>query len=171
MSSLPRPVGSGRGSAGGRLAWLIGGLLGCANDADSGAEGSSSTGAGEPRTTMLVPVANSVCDDPKVVAVQARARRIGCEHEPCTVPADPPYLLGDQASCPITEPELELGVVVDESGEYQIDVLRDRTPEASQSQCYAESTQQSTVLVTSIDLDIRAVKMDLLALGHPCPDP
>ncbi|MBC8067351.1 MAG: hypothetical protein IAG13_03380 [Deltaproteobacteria bacterium] len=149
---------------------LAAALLGCPEDDPEGG-GSSSTGDASPHATVLVPVSSTVCDDPIAVSVQARARRIGCEHQPCTTPVDPPYVLGDLVSCPITAPSMDLGVVVDEPGEYQIDLVVDRAPEADTSECFAESTQQTSVLVTSIDIDIRAVKMDLLGLGVPCPEP
>jgi hypothetical protein len=143
-------------------------VLGCPEAAPEGE--SSSTGDASAHATLLVPVASTVCDDPIAVSAQARARRIGCEHQPCTAPVDPPHVLGDLVSCPITD-SMDLGVVVDEPGEYQVDLVVDRAPEADTSECFAESTQQTTVLVTSIDLDIRAVKMDLLGLGVACPEP
>lgn len=146
--------------------------IGCASDAPS--DESTSTGPGEPRATILVPVPNSVCDDPKVVSVQVRALQVGCEHPPpapCTMPANPEHVLGDQATCPITEPTATLGVVVTTPGDYQIDAVTDRTPDAPTSECYAASNQETSVLVTSIDIDVRSVKMDLVGLGQPCPDP
>lgn len=146
--------------------------IGCASDAPS--DESTSTGPGEPRATILVPVPNTVCDDPKVVGVQVRALQIGCEHPPpapCTMAADPEHVLGDEATCPITDPTVTLGVVVTTPGEYQIDAVTDRTPDAPTSECYAESNLQTSLLVTSIDIDVRAVKMDLVGLGMACPDP
>ncbi len=146
-------------------------VLGCPKDEPE--DGSSSTGEGEPRATVLVPVGGNFCDDPLVVGVQVRALRIGCEHpppSPCTLPAEPEHVLGDEASCPITE-TMELGVVVHEAGEYQIDVVADRTPDAPTTECFAESNQQTSMLVTSVDIDIRAVRTGLVGLGQPCPDP
>jgi hypothetical protein len=144
--------------------------IGCASDAPS--DDSTSTGPGEPHATILVPVPNSVCEDPKVVSVQVRALQIGCETPPpapCTMPADPEHVLGDQATCPITDPTVTLGVMVTTPGEYRIDAVTDRTPDAPTSECYA-TNQQTSVLVTTVDLDVRAVKMDLVGLGMACPD-
>ncbi|MBX7082676.1 MAG: hypothetical protein K1X88_25950 [Nannocystaceae bacterium] len=139
---------------------------------DEPAGSSSSTGPDEPHATLLAQVAGSVCDDPKVVAVQITAVQVGCEHpppSPCTLPADPPLLQGDMASCPITDPTVQLGLVVDRAAEYQVEVVADRSPEAATLECYAESMLQTSVRVTSVDLDVRASK-SLVAIGQPCPD-
>lgn len=138
---------------------------------DTGADSSSTAVDDEPHVTILAAVPNTVCDEVGVVAVQIEAVQVGCEHPPpapCTMPSDPPPVLGDMVSCPITDPEVTLGVRIDFAAEYQVSVVLDRTPDAAVSQCYAESSMRTSVLVTSIDLDVHAQKM-VTGLGSPCP--
>jgi hypothetical protein len=85
------------------------------------------------------------------------------------LPAEPPLLQGDMASCPITDPTVQLGVVVERAAEYAVEVVADRSPEAATLECYAESMLQTSVRVTSVDLDVRAAKT-LVPIGQPCPD-
>lgn len=131
----------------------------------------SSTGDTEPHVTLLAEVSNSVCDDVGVVGVQIQAVQVGCEHPPpapCTMPSNPPPELGDMVSCPITDNEVTLGVRIDFAAEYQASVVADRTPDDPSAECYAESSMRTSVLVTSIDLDVHAQKM-LIGLGSECP--
>jgi len=151
------------------LACLAGGCITTSDADDEG--GSSETGPGEPRATLLVRVPTTDCDVVGAVSVQVRARRIGCEQPtPCTVPANPPDILGDLATCPITEPERLLGVEIDEPGRYYVDTIIDRTPDEPQYECHGSAMMNPEVLVTSVDLEVR-VERELVALGMPCPDP
>ncbi|MBK6916052.1 MAG: hypothetical protein IPH07_01500 [Deltaproteobacteria bacterium] len=149
---------------------MLAGPAGCNEPAADGE--SSSTGPSEPHATLLAQVPNTVCDDPKVVSVQVTARQIGCERPapaPCTKPADPPLLTGDSATCPISDPTRALGVEVDFAAEFEVEVVADRSPEAATAECYAASVMARSVLVTGIDLDVRATK-ELVAVGQPCPE-
>jgi len=138
---------------------------------DSPADSGSSTGDDEPHVTLLAKVSNTVCDEVGVVGVQVQAVQVGCENPPpapCTMPSDPPPELGDMVSCPITDSTVTLGVRIDFAAEYQVSVVADRTPDDPSAECYAESSMRTSVLVTSIDLDVRAQKM-LIGLGSECP--
>jgi hypothetical protein len=131
----------------------------------------SSTGDDEPHATLLADVPNTVCDEVGVVGVQIQAVQVGCEHPPpapCTKPTDPPPQLGDMVSCPITDTNVTLGVEIDFAAEYQVSVVADRTPDDPSAECYAESTSETTVLVTSEDVDGGAQKL-LVGLGSACP--
>jgi hypothetical protein len=132
--------------------------------------GSSETGSAGPHATFLVHVPSAACDEVGVVSIQVRARRVGCEQPvPCTVPANPPDILGDTATCPITDPERLLAVEVDESGRYYVDTIADRTPDDPLYECHGLD-MEAEVLVTSVDLEVGAEK-ELVALGVECPDP
>jgi hypothetical protein len=143
-----------------------------AADTGSAADGSTSTGDTTPHTTLLATVPNSVCDAVGVVGVQIQAVQVGCEHPPpapCTMPSDPPPIEGDTISCPITDPTVTLGVRIEAAAEYQVEVISDRAPEAATRECFAESVMQTSVLVTSVDLDVGAEKT-LIGAGAPCPE-
>ncbi|MBL8944150.1 MAG: hypothetical protein JNK45_13420 [Myxococcales bacterium] len=143
--------------------------------ADTGAAADDSTGdTGDdtPHTTLLATVPNTLCDAVGVVGVQIQAVQVGCEHPPpapCTMPSDPPPIDGDTISCPITDPTVTLGVRIEAAAEYQVEVVLDRAPDAETRECFAESVMQTSVLVTSVDLDVGAEKM-LIGTGAPCPE-
>jgi hypothetical protein len=142
----------------------------CVTPASDDEGGSSETGPDTPHATLLVSVLPSACDDAKVVQVQVRARRVACaEPGPCTIPANPPAIEGDIATCPISD-ERVIAVVVDESGRYLVDTVSDRTPDDPVYECHAVSAMELDVLVTNVDLQIPA-QYELIALGMPCPDP
>jgi hypothetical protein len=144
--------------------------IGCKPIEEQDDGGSSETGPDAPHTTLLVNVLPSVCDDPVVVQVQVRARRVGCaEPGPCTLPATPREVLGDVATCPITEERL-LAVDIEDSGRYLVDTVADRTPDPPTYECYAVKAGDPDVLVTTIDLEAREERM-LVALGAECPEP
>ncbi len=153
-------------------------LFGCSEESDpiaggeeTGDEGSSSGGDDTPHAILLATVSNSICDSVGVVAVQLEAVQIGCERPapaPCTKPANPPPVIGDRVSCPITDPDVTLGVRIELAAEYSVEVVADRSPEAETRECFAESTMLSSVRVTSIDLDVAAQKM-LVGKGSACP--
>ena len=153
------------------------GPLGCASsDGQSqevDGESSSSTGVQDdvPHTVLLATVSNTLCDGVGVVGAQLQAVQVGCESPPpapCTMPADPPPILGDLLSCPITDPEVTLGVRIERAARYQVEVVADRAPEAPTSECFAETTMATSVLVTGDDLDAHATKM-LVGTGTACP--
>ena len=138
------------------------------DEEDSG--GSSETGPDTPHVTLLLDVPPSACDDAVVVEVQVRARRVGCaEAGPCTVPANPPEVLGDVATCPITDERL-LAIDIEESGRYLVDTVADRSPDAPAYECYAAKVGDPDVPITNIDLEAGQDRM-LVALGAPCPEP
>lgn len=151
-------------------------VLGACTPADEpggGEEGSSSGGDDSPHTVLLAPVSGSICDTVGVISVQVRATKVGCEHPPpapCTLPADPPPVEGDMVSCPITDGEVTLGVRVDQAAAYAVEVVADRTPDDPTTECFAESVMATSVLVTSVDLDVGSQKM-LVGTGAPCPAP
>jgi hypothetical protein len=145
-------------------------LHGCPATEEDDGGGSSETGPGEPRTTLIATVPSSACDEVGVVSIQIRALRYDCEFQPCTKPANPQHELGDMATCPITDPERLLGIDVDQSGYYYVDTAADRTPDDPTYECHGTTVMQPSVLVTSVDLENRA-EYSLVALGNPCPEP
>jgi hypothetical protein len=144
-----------------------------ATDTGSAAdESTGGTGDTTPHTTLLATVPNSVCDAVGVVGVQIQAVKVGCEQPPpapCTLPSEPTPIDGDTISCPITDPTVTLGVRIEAAAEYQVEVVTDRAPDAATRECFAESAMQTSVLVTSVDLDVAAQKM-LIGTGAPCPE-
>jgi hypothetical protein len=179
--SRARSLGNARGKR-----WCVAGLvvsmsaLACSEPKDddstdeSGAMDDSSGGSsGPPQTTLLVSVSNAICDTVGVTSVQVRARRVGCEHpppSPCTLPSIPTDQLGDQATCPITDPEVVLGIVVDDPGKYLVDSVAHMEDGDPITNCYASSVMVNDVLVTSVDIEIGAHK-NLVSLDTPCPEP
>lgn len=140
---------------------------------EGGADDSGGGPSGPPHATLLLEVSQSICDTVGVVGVQARARRVGCEHPPpapCTVPANPTDVLGDEVSCPISDPTVLLGVTVEDPGRYLVDSVARQDGADPITSCYASSAMATDVLVTSVDLEIRAEKK-LIAIGSACPDP
>lgn len=139
-----------------------------AEDEDGG--GSSETGPDGPHTTLLVEVGPSVCDDPLVVQIQVRGRIVGCASAgPCTLPSNPDDVLGDIATCPITDSRL-LGLDIVESGRYLVDTIADRSPDPAEYECWAGKATETDVLVTDIDLEARGERT-LVGLGAECPEP
>jgi hypothetical protein len=110
------------------------------------------------------------CDLVGAVEVQIRARRIGCERPtPCTVPAEPPEILGDRATCPSAEAERWMGVRIDRSGRYLVDAVVHFATGDPVFACLEEAGQVD-VLVTSDDLDGGGDR--ILEVGEmPCPEP
>lgn len=142
---------------------------------DDGADsGGSSEGAGGPsQVILLVEVPNSTCDAVGVVEIEARARRVGCESPPpapCTLPAIPVDILGDKATCPISDPNVRLGVTIDDPGRYLVDTVARRDGDDPITSCFAATPMATEVLVTTVDLEIRAEK-SLMPLGVACPEP
>jgi hypothetical protein len=148
---------------------IAGVATGCDPDEDDSG-GSSETGPDGPHTTLLVEVGPSVCDDPLVVQVQVRGRIIGCASAgPCTLPSNPEDVLGDVATCPITDERL-LGLDIVESGRYLVDTIADRTPDPAEYECWAGKATETDVLVTDIDLEARGERT-LVGLGVECIEP
>lgn len=146
-------------------------LAACEETGAGDEQADSSTGPMDttPHAVLLAPVSDTVCET-LVVGVQVQALQVGCEHPPpapCTMPSDPEPILGDMVSCPLTD-DVTLGVRIELAAEYQVSVVADRSPEDPTTECFAENAMQTSVRVTSVDLDVQAQKM-LVALGSACP--
>lgn len=90
-----------------------------------GTESESGAAAGTPGTAVLLldfdpqPACNTV----GVTRVQLVAQQIGCESPPpapCTMPANPPTIEGDQVTCPSTDSSRLLGVELTIPGRYAV---------------------------------------------------
>lgn len=131
----------------------------------------TSTGEDVPHAVLLAAVPNTVCDDPTVVSAELQAIKVGCENPlpaPCTNPANPVPVVGDRISCPITDNTVTLGVRVELPAEYQVEAVLERAPDAPDGLCFGSDDLETSVLVTTEDLEAHATKM-LETTGQACP--
>lgn len=133
----------------------------------------TSTGDGDrPHAMLLAAVPNTACDDPKVVSVELRAVKVGCEDPPpapCTVPAVPVPITGDRKTCPITDDTVTLAVRIEAAAEYEVEAVLERAPDAPDGLCFGDPDLETSVVVTTEDLEAYAQKM-LEGTGRACPD-
>ena len=108
--------------------------------------------SGTPGTAVLLlefdpqPACNTV----GVTGVQLVAQQIGCESPPpapCTMPANPPTIAGDQVTCPSTDSSRLLGVDLTTPGRYAVRTVAS-TADVPQEVCRSLDGE-SEVLVTA----------------------
>lgn len=113
---------------------------------------------------------NAFCDMPQVVSIQVQATRIGCVSgppAPCTLPADPQPVAGDTRSCPVTDPEIVLGVDVTAAGRYHFEALGPGTAGGQTRRCLAVDGDLE-IVVADADLEA-AASIFATATDAPCP--
>lgn len=154
---------------------LLAGWLSIAGPAcaDDGGDGSGETASpGVPGTASLLGTLdpNLFCDMPSVVTVQVFATRVGCDPEstaPCTLPADPEPVAGDMRACPITDPEIVLGVDVTSAGRYQLEAVGAQTAGGQTARCFAVD---ANVQLDVLEADLQAAAQIYATLtDSPCP--
>jgi hypothetical protein len=127
------------------------------------------TDGAEPRAVLFGNVdIDEHCDIVGAIEVILRARQVGCEQSPCTLPAEPETLDGDRYSCPATQDTAILGVEVDAGGRYVVEAVAILTTQEEEPQeCFVAPGQAPPVLVTSDDVEASAHLM-LQGTGNPC---
>jgi hypothetical protein len=154
---------------------LIAVLLGCGGKLEPIGEG---TGGGPAVATLIGPVdTQAYCNTVGTIEIEVRARRIGCDPDstgPCTVPSDPPPIVGDKISCPSTDDQTRLGVDIDEPGVYQVEAVGRSTTGDEQVDCFAPV---GTPMGGSPDVEVRgadiegSAQIELQPGPGPCPEP
>jgi hypothetical protein len=152
------------------MLWLVGSAAVACEGEGVQPVADATAGADEQTVTLLADIElTRHCDRVGAVEVQIRARRIGCERPtPCTIPAEPPEILGDRATCPSAEVRRWMGVQLDRSGRYLVDaVVRFATGDPVM-ECLTEGGE-AQLLVTTDELDAGAERI-LDASAAPCPE-
>ncbi len=153
--------------------WLvIAGLWACADPASDDAAETGNPGVAGTATLLGTLDPNGFCDMPQVVTIQATATRIGCAPgppAPCTLPAEPETIEGDVRSCPVTDPEIVLGVDLTSPGRYHFEAVGAQTAGGQTRRCFAVDGNVE-IEVTGADLDAAAQIFATLD-DDPCPAP
>lgn len=140
---------------------------------DEGTETAGTTEADEPGVRVVGQVdVIELCGVDGAKVVSFRARRIGCvpgPPAPCTIPVDPyQEIVGDAATCPASHTALDMRVVIESPGRYQIEAQA-LTEGGYVGRCFGPGGADE-VAVTQAQIDERA-GVAVAARAGPCVVP
>lgn len=140
---------------------------------EAGGSSSETTGAGEPGARVVGQVdVIDLCGVNGAHVVSLRATKVGCEQgppAPCTIRTDPyEEVVGDAATCPASNNSLDMAVVIESPGRYQIEA-RALTDNGHVGRCFGPDGGTET-LVTSEQVAARAT-IAVSSRAGPCPSP
>jgi hypothetical protein len=155
------------------LALACAGCVAGEEPGDESGTGAGSTGAGEPAARVVGQVdVIDLCGVDGAHVVSFRATKVGCEQgppAPCTIRTDPyEEIVGDAATCPAANNSLDMAVVIEAPGRYQIEA-RALTDNGYVGRCFGQDGG-TEALVTSEQIAARAT-VSVSSRAGPCPSP
>jgi hypothetical protein len=153
------------------LSWAI--LLGAGCPGAVESDEAEGTGAGTADAVTFLGTfdPNLFCDRPEVVAIELQATRVGCvpgPPSPCTLPATPEPISGDRLSCPVTDPQVTLGVEVSTPGGYAVAAVGLHTAAGTTERCLVQPDGRAVTEIDAAQIEA-GVLISLTPSDAACP--